>query len=151
MNETLENIALKLASKGHFDREIVEIIGVSESAFNEHKKRNLEFKKALKEAKESFDNEAVEGALIKRAVGCIVKETQYRYVDGKEIKTIVEKEVPPDSSALALYLRNRMPEKYGVEKSRVEVSQVDEIKSMSMQDVLRIIKDDPFFPKDLIS
>ena len=40
MNETLENIALKLASKGHFDREIVEIIGVSESAFNEHKKRN---------------------------------------------------------------------------------------------------------------
>jgi hypothetical protein len=43
INETSESVAIALAEKGHIDREIAEIIGVSESALNEHKKRKPTF------------------------------------------------------------------------------------------------------------
>ncbi len=38
-NDSLESVAIALGAKGHIDKEIAEIIGVSESALNEHKKR----------------------------------------------------------------------------------------------------------------
>jgi transposase len=40
-NDSLESVATALANKGHIDREIAEILGVSESALYEHKEVKL--------------------------------------------------------------------------------------------------------------
>lgn len=66
----------------------------------------------MRKAKELFDIERVESSLLKRAMGMVVKEVQEREVEGRIVRTVTEKELPPDTTALALYLRNRMPEKW---------------------------------------
>lgn len=144
MNESLENVALSLAAKGHIDKEIAEIIGVSESAFNEHKKRNHSFHESLKLVKESFDNKLVEGALLKRATGLIVKEKHTKIVDGKKIVTFIDKELPPDSSALALFLRNRMPEQYCREKHSINFELNNKVVPLSIDEAREILRNDPF-------
>lgn len=142
-NDSLESVAIALAEKGHIDREIAEIIGVSESALNEHKKRNKEFHESLKQAKSEHDNAVVEQALLKRAIGLTVKEIQIKSVDGKQVKTVIEKELPPDSTALTLYLRNRMPEKYNKERQSLSIGLEDHL-GLSFEDAKQIFKNDPF-------
>lgn len=142
-NDSLESVAIALAEKGHIDREIAEIIGVSESALNEHKKRNKEFHESLKQAKSEHDNAVVEQALLKRAIGLTVKETQTRSVDGKLVKTVIEKELPPDSAALTLYLRNRMPDRYNKERQSLAIGFEDHI-GMTIAEAKQIFKEDPF-------
>jgi len=143
-NESLEIIAIALAEKGHIDREIAEIIGVSESALNEHKKRNPSFHESLKKAKAEFDNNIVEQALLKRAIGLTIKETQIRLVDGRQVKTFIEKELPPDTGALSLYLRNRMGDKYNQDKYKIEIDYMENVKSMTVPEALEILLNDPF-------
>lgn len=142
-NESLETVAISLAEKGHIDKEIAEIIGVSESALNEHKKRKPEFHESLKKAKIGFDDSVVEQALIKRAIGMTVKEVQTRIADGKQVKTVIEKELPPDAPSLALYLRNRMPEKWCREKQNVTL-EVDNHFGLTREQALQVLRDDPF-------
>jgi hypothetical protein len=148
-NDSLESVAIALAEKGHIDREIADIIGVSESALNEHKKRKPEFHESLKKAKIEFDNTVVEQALLKRAIGLTVKEVQIRTVDGKQIKTIIEKELPPDATSLALYLRNRMPEKWCKEKQNFNI-EVENQCGLTQEEALQVLRDDPFFSKSSI-
>lgn len=142
-NDSLESVAIALAVKGHIDREIAEIIGVSESALNEHKKRKPDFHEALKLAKNDYDNSIVEQALLKRAIGLSIKETQIRNIDGKQVKTVIEKELPPDTAAMTLFLRNRMPEKYCRERQNIAVG-IEDYKSLTMEEAKQIILSDPF-------
>lgn len=142
-NESLEKVAIALAAKGHIDKDIAEIVGVSESALNEHKKRNLDFHESLKKAKAEFDESLVEQALLRRAVGCTVRETQVKTVDGRQIKTVIEKELPPDATSLALYLRNRNPEKWCREKQNMTV-EVEQVEGLTKDEALAILKADPF-------
>lgn len=146
-NESLESVALALAEKGHVDREIAEIIGVSESALNELKKRKPDFHEALKHAKSEHDNSIVEQALLKRAIGLTVKETQIRNVDGKQVKTVIEKELPPDTAALTLFLRNRMPEKYCRERQNLAIG-IEDYRSITMEEAKQIILNDPFLSQN---
>ena len=138
-----KNISLKLAEQGKTDKEICEIIGISESSFTDQKRKDKDFLRSLKVAKESFDSEIVENALLKRAIGMSLKEVTIRTVDGKQIKTETVKEIAPDSAALALYLRNRMPEKYNKEKQGLTIGFEDHL-NMSFEDARQIFKDDPF-------
>ncbi len=72
-----------------------------------------------------------------------VKEVQTRIVDGKQIKTIIEKELPPDATSLALYLRNRMPEKYNLEKQTIDLTYVPQ-HALTIEECRQILKNDPF-------
>lgn len=144
-NDSLESVAIALAEKGHIDKEIAEIIGISQSALNEHKKRKPEFHESLKKTKAEFDSLIVEQALLKRAVGMTVKEIQIRLVDGKEIKTIIEKELPPDATCLALYLRNRKPEEWCKEKHNLNFELSNQTQGLSIEDAKKIIREDPFY------
>ena len=147
INPTSESVAIALAEKGHIDREIAEIIGVSESALNEHKKRNPSFHESLKQAKSEHDNTVVEQALLKRAIGLTIKEVQTRTVDGKQVKTIIEKELPPDTAALTLYLRNRVGETYNQDKQKIELDYIKQAQGLTMQECYEILRNDPFCPK----
>jgi hypothetical protein len=142
-NESLESVAIVLAGKGHIDREIAEIIGVSESAFNEHKKRKPDFHESLKKEKANHDDSVVEQALLKRASGMVVTEVQTRMIDGKEIKTITEKELPPDATSLALWLRNRKPNEWCREKQNINV-EVENQQGLSREQAMKILREDPF-------
>jgi predicted transcriptional regulator len=144
MNETLKKVAVNLAqNQGLTDKEIALSLGICETTIHNTKKYDESFFKALKEAKEVYCNNIVEDSLLKRCTGMIVKEVQTRFFDGKEIKTVIDKELPPDSSSLALYLRNRMPEKYCREKQNVNI-EVENQKGLSREEALEIIRNDPF-------
>ena len=145
-NNSLESVALALAEKGHIDKEIAEIIGVSESALNEHKKRKPSFHESLRRAKASHDDTIVEQALLKRAIGMIVQEVQTRFVDGKEIKTTINKELPPDATSLALWLRNRKPSEWCREKQNINV-EVENQQGLSREEALQVLREDPFASK----
>ena len=142
-NETLEMIALNLAEKGHTDKEIAEIIGVSESSLNEHKKRKPAFHESLKRVKAEFDDSIVQQALLKRAVGMTTKEIQTRSVDGKQTKVVIERELPPDSTSLIFWLRNRKANEWNVEKQNLSVG-IDNYQNWSIEDVKKILENDPF-------
>lgn len=142
-NETLEMIALNLAEKGHTDKEIAEIIGVSESSLNEHKKRKPEFRESLKKSKSEFDDSIVQQALLKRATGMTVKEIQIRTVDGKRTKVEIERELPPDTSSMMFWLKNRKHEEWNVEKKNLNI-EIDNYQKISLEDVKKIFESDPF-------
>lgn len=142
-NSALETIAIALAEKGNYDRDIADIIGVSESALNEHKKRNPSFHESMKKAKAEFDESLVEQALLKRAIGCVVTETQTRISNGKKTKTIIEKELPPDATSLALYLRNRNPERWSRDKQNISV-EVESVRGLTLEEAKMILAQDPF-------
>lgn len=147
INETLENVAVSLAEHGHIDAQIAVIIGVSESALNEHKKRNPQFHESLKLAKKKFDNQLIENALLKRANGMTVKETKTQInPNGEKIVTVFEKELPPDPQALALFLRNRMPEEYNKERTKIDINPVEQ-RGLTREEAIQLLKDDPFFQK----
>jgi predicted transcriptional regulator len=142
-NESLESVAIALAEKGLIDRDIAEIIGISESALNEHKKRKPEFHESLKKAKAEHDVAIVEQALLKRAIGMTVKEIQVKTVNGQQIKTVIEKELPPDATSLALYLRNRNPEKWCREKQNIH-HEVEQGPGLTIEEARLILSQDPF-------
>ncbi len=143
-SDTLKNVALALAERGTIDSEISKILNVSESTFHLWKKEHSEFSDSLRKAKESFDIERVESSLLKRAMGMVVKEVQEREVEGRVVRTVTEKELPPDTTALALYLRNRMPEKWCREKTQIEQNSTVEFQiGLTPEEVRRIIRLDP--------
>jgi len=138
-----KSISLKLAEQGKTDKEICEIIGISESSFTNYKREDPDFLSALRTMKESFDSVNVENALLRRAIGLTLKEVTTKIIDGKKIVTETIKEIAPDSNALALYLRNRLPQKYCVEKQNINF-QIEPQQSLSREEALQILRDDPF-------
>lgn len=102
------------ARDGLVDTQIAKNIGIAPGTLYEWKKRYPEIDESLKRGKEVIDFE-VENALLKRALG-------YEY---EEVKTIVEKDemgkdrkrqervlkhVPPDSTSIIYWLKNRKPD-----------------------------------------
>lgn len=147
INKNTESICIKLAAEGKIDREVAEIINVSISTLHEHKKSSKEFYDSYRQAKADFDDNVVEQALLKRATGMIVTEVQTRTVDGKQVKTIIQKELPPDATSLALWLRNRKPGEWCKEKQNINI-EVENQRGMTREEALRALRDDPFRPID---
>lgn len=92
--------------------EVARKIGIKARTLLNWGKKSPELHEALAESKENADAR-VEAALLKKAVG--FKTTEEKYVvksDGKEEVTTVIKEVPPDTSAASVWLKNRRPDKW---------------------------------------
>ena len=142
--DTTKNVALALAERGTIDSEIAKILNISESTFHLWKKEYPEFSDSLRKAKDCFDIEQVENSLLKRALGMVVKEVQEKEIEGRVTRTVIQKELPPDTTALALYLRNRMPEKWCREKQVIEQKNSYDIQiGLTSEELRRIIKEDP--------
>lgn len=105
------------AEQGNTDRRIAELLGISPSTLARWKREHKKVKDALEDGRKSTDRK-VENALLKRALGYTYMEVTYeRTVDeaGDEkmiIKRQVEKQVMPDLSAQAFWLKNRNPGKW---------------------------------------
>lgn len=92
---------------GLTDAEVAEEFGVDVRTVHRWKKSHPEFAKALIETKALLDSR-VELSLYRRALGYSYKEVEVT-LEGGEVTKRVErvKEVPPDISAIRLWLTNR--------------------------------------------
>lgn len=106
---------LDLVTQGKTDKQIAEIIGVSERTINWWKKQDLDFLHAYRQYKQEL-NDHVAASLYKRAVGYQYKEQQVT----KDGIVEIEKHAQPDTKAQIFYLKNKDSKNW---KDRVEVEQ----------------------------
>ncbi len=110
----------KLALLGATDKEMADILGVSESTFNEWKNSKEGFSESLKKGKIDADANVTE-RLYKRAIGYkyIEKKTEVDDKGATKVTTI-EKTLAPDITAQIFWLKNRQPNKW---RDKTEVEQ----------------------------
>lgn len=103
-----------LARRGLILDEIADEIGVARSTLCKWVDENESLSDALKEGKSKADS-AVEDSLYRRALGYTYSEKKTLVSAGgngeqKPVKVeVVEKTVPPDTTACIFWLKNRMP------------------------------------------
>lgn len=105
-----------MAMDGLINEQIAHNIGIHPSTLCDWQKKYPEIAHALKRGKEVVDYQ-VENALVRRALGFSVDETKTiveRDGQGKEKKRIEKttRYFPPDTTAIAIWLNNRKPDKY---------------------------------------
>lgn len=92
--------------------EIADKIGISVATFRRWEKRNVGISEAVKIGRELTDI-TVENAILKKALGFETEEVKTVIkANGDEEVTTVKKNVPPDVSAAAVWLKNRRPDKW---------------------------------------
>ena len=116
--------ALRLCALGAKDKDLAAFFHVNETTINDWKYDWPIFSKSLKEGKDRFDTEAIEGALKHRALGYSHPETKLHVVDGCVVSTEVRKQYPPDTAALTLWLKNRNPDRWK-DKQEIDLSNED--------------------------
>jgi len=105
------------AREGLNDKEISKKMGISTQSYYQYQKKYPDFFEAIKRGKAPVDFKA-ETALLKRALGYTYEEktTELRIDENGNARPAVvrtvKKEVPPDTGALAFWLKNRKPEKW---------------------------------------
>lgn len=104
--------AAKLCKLGAIDRQLADFFNVSEVTINAWKKEHPIFLKSIEKAKLDANAE-VEKSLFKRACGYKVKETKFASYEGKITDSVeYEKELPPDTAAAFIWLKNRDPKRW---------------------------------------
>jgi hypothetical protein len=100
------------ARDGLTEEQVAKNMGIAYSTLKEWKNKFPTIMAALKKGKEVVDFE-VENSLLKRAMGMEVTEEKvyYQEVDGKVTtkKEVVKKQIPPDTTAIIFWLKNRKP------------------------------------------
>lgn len=100
--------AYKLCLLGHTDEELASFFEVDVSTINNWKIEYPMFFESIKKGKEFADTEVVQ-ALYKRATGMSLKK---QVVKGEGAVVEVEDEIPPDTTAMIFWLKNRQPKKW---------------------------------------
>lgn len=108
------------ARDGLSEEQISKNIGISRTTLWNWKNQNIDIMNALKKGKEVSDYEVV-NALHKRAIGYVSVERVFEY--GEEVKRI-EKEIPPDVGAIALWLKNRKSDEWKDNPHKVELEKL---------------------------
>lgn len=97
------------ARDGLTDEQLAAKIGITATTLYDWKNKYPVISEALKRGKEVVDVE-VENALLKRAMGYEYTETRTETADDGTVKTIVmQKAMPPDTTAQIFWLKNRRP------------------------------------------
>ncbi len=129
-----------LCRMGATEEEICRKLGVAVSSFNVYKNLYPELMEALKRGKVDADD-AVEAALFRRATGYSYEEVKTNsYADSndnqRQFRTVVTREVPPDTTAAIFWLKNRRPERWrdrhelGIEGGSVPIKLIEEEKGL---------------------
>ena len=111
----------KFCKLGATDKEIAELLDVSESTLYLWKNEHPEFSEALKKGKTLADAEVAE-KLFCRAIGYSHPEVDIKVVDGEIIQTKLTKHYPPDTAAAIFWLKNRQKKKW---RDKVETGFTD--------------------------
>lgn len=107
----------KLCLLGATDKEMADILDVTESTFNLWKKEHPEFSESLKKGKSVADANVAD-RLYQRAMGFEHDSEEIKVVavgnnNGSEIERVpIRKIYPPDPTAAIFWLKNRQPSKW---------------------------------------
>ena len=102
---------IKACEAGFTDREIADLLGVTEKTINQWKHTHQEFRLALRTGKEPA-NERVERSLYHRAIGYSFDAVKiFNGSDGPVMVPYTE-HVPPDTNAGKFWLTNRRSERW---------------------------------------
>jgi hypothetical protein len=102
------------AETGMTDAQLSQLFGVNPATLNRWKQEHPDFCESLKAGRDIFDTANVEKSLLRRAMGYQTTET-IREVSGDgnlEITKTVQKTVPPDTTAMIFWLKNRHPDRW---------------------------------------
>jgi DNA-binding XRE family transcriptional regulator len=119
-NEEMQRQATKLAEFGHTDKEIAEVLGVTEQTINNWKNDFPEFFESLKKAKDIADAKVVR-SLFERATGYTHPDEHISNYQGSITITPIKKHYAPDPTSMIFWLKNRQPNEWR-EKKEVEHS-----------------------------
>lgn len=106
--EKVKDIVIRLAKYGLTDKQMAEVIGVTEQTVNNWKKANPSFFESLKSEKEIADAK-VERSLFERATGYSHAEDKIFNDNGQALVVPTIKHYPPDTTAAIFWLKNRKP------------------------------------------
>lgn len=108
------------ARDGLTDEQIAGNMGVSRSTLNSWKDKYPDILDSLKKGKEIVDRQ-VENALLKRALGYEYEEIKEKYEFGElSERTIIKKQVVPDTTAQIFWLKNRKPKDWRDKQERLD-------------------------------
>lgn len=105
------HLAKKHAELGATDRDIAELLGVSEATVHRWKARHAEFCESVKVGKRHSDYR-VESSLYRRATGYTYDGVKIMQHEGHVLVVDHEVHVPPDVHACIFWLKNRCPEQW---------------------------------------
>lgn len=103
--------AKKLCELGATDVEIADFFDVATSTVYLWKNKQQDFSEALKAGKAAAD-ERVERSLYHRAVGYTFESEKVFQFQGMIVRTPTREHVPPDTTAMIFWLKNRRPEQW---------------------------------------
>ena len=105
-------LARVLAEKGKTDKEIFITLDVSKETYYKWQRLHPAFKTAVQEGKIDVDKD-IEQSLFSRAKGMIMTEKKVvQNPDGTVRQEITEKQIPPDTAAAFIWLKNRKPKEW---------------------------------------
>lgn len=134
--EGLERLR-QLTADGATDAEIAKVIGCAKKTLYEWR-RSPEFREATAAGKAVADQK-VEDSLFRRACGYDVRETTTEYSGGIEVaKTVRTKHIPPDTTAIIFWLKNRRPDEWR-DRQKVELEQTEPVRITLGDDVKRFL------------
>ncbi|OUB20094.1 hypothetical protein BK708_19225 [Bacillus thuringiensis serovar yunnanensis] len=122
------------ARDGLIDEQIAYNMGVTRVTLHNWRKKHPIMDQAVRRGKEVVDRE-VENALLKRATGYTYEEvTVEREKNGDDFESVetkrVKRQVPPDSTAIIFWLKNRKPDAW---RDRREIDHSGEMKQTVVQ------------------
>lgn len=132
-----------MARDGLSESQIIKKLGITQSKYNSILKEHKTLKNDLLHIKMLTDF-SVEDALLKKALGG--QTTEIKETDkGSCIETVrVTKDIPGDTSAMSLWLKNRCPDRWG---DRAETNQNTESLLMKIFDSISSLADEKFKTK----
>lgn len=129
---------------GLVEKDIAKKLGVAVSTFEEYKRRHPELRRVLKRGKEIVDYE-VENSLYKKCIGHYVKvgkafkckeiyyDEEGRRCESEVIRSVeIDEFIPPDTTAIAIWLNNRRPDKW---RRNANKEKLDEKKFQHEKDI----------------
>lgn len=124
--------AYKLCLLGHTDEELAAFFEVDVATIYRWYNEYPEFCEAKKRGKEFADVDVVH-SLYRRATGMTVKK---QVVKGEGAIVEVEDEIPPDTTAMIFWLKNRQPKKWRDKQVTEHEGQI-EVVSTSLESIFK--------------
>lgn len=128
-----------LAIRGFVDKDMAQILKITEQTLNNWKNAHPAFFESLKDWKCQADRE-VERSLYERATGYSVLEEKVFQHDGKIITHETLKHYPPDPTSMIFWLKNRQPDKWR-DKHEVDANLNINVARKTYQDAIEMDTD----------
>lgn len=126
--------AEKLCALGATDEDLADFFQVGIRTISNWKAEHPEFLQALKGGKDQADDR-VERSLYQKAVGYSYDAVHFSAFQGDVTATPYRQHVPPDTTAMIFWLKNRRPEDW---RDKTEVHHKHSVENMTDDDLARI-------------